>query len=108
MGGHLKVGFMSKPRVRVGIVGAGTNTRFRHIPGFRAIEGVEIVSVANRTAASAERVAKEFGIPQVIERWQDLVASPDIDAVMIGTWPNLHCEVTCAALAAGVGESAAV
>ena len=92
---------MSQPRVRIGIVGAGTNTRVRHIPGLRAIVGVEIVSVSNRTTASAERVAKEFGIPQVVERWQDLVASPDIDAVMIGTWPNMHCEVTCAALAAG-------
>ncbi len=92
---------MSKPRVRVGIVGAGANTRVRHIPGLRAVEGVEIVSVSNRTPASAERVAKEFGIPQVVEKWQDLVASPEIDAVMIGTWPNMHCEVTCAALAAG-------
>ena len=92
---------MSQQRVRIGIVGAGTNTRVRHIPGFRALEGVELVSVANRTPASAERVAKEFGIPQVVERWQDLVASPEIDAVMIGTWPNMHCEVTCAALAAG-------
>jgi predicted dehydrogenase len=92
---------MSQQRVRIGIVGAGTNTRVRHIPGFRALEGVELVSVANRTPASADRVAKEFGIPRVVERWQDLVASPDIDAVMIGTWPNMHCEVTCAALAAG-------
>ena len=92
---------MSKPRVRVGIVGAGMNTRVRHIPGFRAVEGVEIASISNRTTASAERVAKEFGIPKVVERWQDLVESPDIDAVMIGTWPNMHCEVTCAALAAG-------
>ena len=92
---------MSQQRVRIGIVGAGTNTRVRHIPGFRAIEGVELVSVANRTRASSERVAKEFSIPKVVERWQDLVASPEIDAVMIGTWPNMHCEVTCAALAAG-------
>lgn len=92
---------MSQPRVRVGIVGAGANTRVRHIPGFRAIEGVELVSVANRSVASAERVAREFEIPKVVERWQDLVASPDVDAVMIGTWPNMHCEVTLAALAAG-------
>lgn len=92
---------MSKSRVRVGLVGAGANTRARHIPGFRAIEGVEIVSVSNRTVSSSERVAQEFGIPQVVERWQDLVTSPDVDAVMIGTWPNMHCEVTCAALAAG-------
>ncbi|RLS51300.1 MAG: gfo/Idh/MocA family oxidoreductase [Planctomycetota bacterium] len=92
---------MSQSQVRIGIVGAGANTRARHIPGFRAIDGVEIVSVANRSLESARQVASDFQIPQVIERWQDLVASPEIDAVMIGTWPNMHCEVTCAALAAG-------
>ena len=29
--------------IRVGIVGAGNNTRVRHIPGLQAIPGVEIV-----------------------------------------------------------------
>ena len=32
---------MSNETIRVGIVGAGTNTRVKHIPGFQAIEGVE-------------------------------------------------------------------
>ena len=35
--------------VRIGIVGLGKNTRKRHVPGFRGIEGVELVSVCNRT-----------------------------------------------------------
>jgi predicted dehydrogenase len=87
--------------IRVGLVGAGNNTRVRHVPGFRSIPGVELVSVANRTPESSARAAREFGIPGTHARWQDLVADPKIDAVCIGTWPNLHCEVTCAALAAG-------
>jgi len=87
--------------IRVGVVGAGENTRVRHIPGLRAQPGVEIVAVANRSADSGARAAKELGIPRACRDWQELVALPDVDAVMIGTWPNLHCEVTCAALAAG-------
>lgn len=87
--------------IRVGIVGAGANTRLRHIPGFRGIDGVEIVAVANRTPESTERVAREFDIPHTFDSWQDLVADDGIDAVLIGTWPNLHCEITCAALDAG-------
>ena len=35
--------------IRIGIVGAGDNTRVRHIPGLQAQEGVEIVSVCNRS-----------------------------------------------------------
>jgi predicted dehydrogenase len=82
-------------------VGAGENTRRRHIPGLQAIPGVELVGVVNRTAESTARVARDFGIPKQYPDWQALVADDGIDAVVVGTWPNLHCEVTCAALAAG-------
>ena len=87
--------------LRVGLVGAGDNTRRRHIHGLRAVPGVEIVGVANRSAESTGRVAREFGIPVQYPNWQALIADDQIDAVVIGTWPNLHAEVTCAALAAG-------
>jgi len=87
--------------IRIGIVGAGANTRSRHIPNFKSQTGVEIVSVCNRSPESSEKTAKEFGIPRVCQHWKELVESSDIDAVVIGTWPYLHCPVTLAALAAG-------
>ena len=87
--------------IRVGFVGAGKNTRSRHIPGFQKQAGVELVSVANRSRESGERVAKEFGIARVYDDWRELVRADDVDAVCIGTWPYMHCEITLAALAAG-------
>ena len=92
---------MSSDSIRIGIVGAGANTRLRHVPGFRSIEGVELVGVVNRSAESSRRAAEEFEIPRTFDSWQQLVADEDIDAVMIGTWPNMHAEITCAALEAG-------
>ena len=91
---------MSKP-VRVGVIGAGANTRARHIPGFKAIPGVEVVAVCNRTKASGENVANEHGIRRVTDNWRDIIESPDIDAICIGTWPNLHGKITVAALRTG-------
>src|SRR5688572_1139380 len=88
-------------RIRIGIVGAGANTRLHHIPKLKKIEGVEIACVANRSRASSEKVAKEFGIPRVHDRWTDVVNDPEVDAVVIGTWPYMHCPVTLAALEAG-------
>ena len=87
--------------IRVGIVGLGANTRLRHVPGLRACRDVEITGVCNRSEASTEKAATELEIPKTYARWQDLVADDEIDAVVIGTWPYLHCEVTLAALAAG-------
>src|SRR5437868_2192903 len=87
--------------LRIGWIGAGANTRSRHIPGLKAIEDVAIVAVCNRRPGSTAAAAREFGIAKSYERWQDLVADPDIDAVVIGTWPYLHCPITLAALEAG-------
>jgi len=92
---------MNTQTIRVGLVGAGNNTRIRHIPGLRALPGVELVSVANRTRESGERVAREFGIGRVHEHWRDVVGADDVDAVCIGTWPYLHREITVAALEHG-------
>ncbi len=86
--------------IHVGIVGAGANTRSRHIPGLKALDGVEIVAVCNRRRESSERVAQAFGIPKIYDNWLELVQAPDVDAVVIGTWPYLHAPVTLAALEA--------
>jgi predicted dehydrogenase len=75
--------------------------RARHIPGLRAIDGVEILAVCNRRPGSTAAAAREFGIPRTYDRWEDLVADPEIDAVVVGTWPYLHCPITVAALETG-------
>ncbi len=90
---------MTNP-IRIGVIGAGANTTSKHIPNLQAIEGVEIVAVCNRSQASGERVAKEFGIPTVYTSWPELISAPDIDAVVIGTWPYMHARLVLAALAA--------
>lgn len=88
-------------KIKVGIVGAGGNTRKHHIPKLKAQKGVEVVAVANRSRESAQRAAKEFGIAQVADNWQEIIDNPDLDAVCIGTWPYLHAPITMAALQAG-------
>jgi predicted dehydrogenase len=92
---------MSGETIRVGFVGAGKNTRSRHIPGFQKLSGVELVAVANRTKESGERVAREFGVPRVYADWRELVRAHEVDAVCIGTWPYMHREITLAALEHG-------
>ena len=89
---------MSNGNLRIGIVGAGNNMRVRHVPGFRAVDGVDIVSVCNRSRESSERAAAEFEIPVVYDNWIDLVEADDTDAICIGTWPYMHCQMTLAAL----------
>jgi predicted dehydrogenase len=87
--------------LRVGVIGAGGNTRKLHIPGLQRQKGVEVVAVANRTRASGAAVAAEFGIETVCDSWDEIIDDPTIDAVCIGTWPYMHAPLTVAALDAG-------
>ncbi|MDA1018214.1 MAG: Gfo/Idh/MocA family oxidoreductase, partial [Planctomycetota bacterium] len=84
---------MSNDRIRVGIIGAGANTKLRHIPGFRAVRNVDILGVVNRSRESSTRIADEYDIPRTYDDWTHLLADPDIDAIQIGTWPDMHCIV---------------
>ena len=91
---------MAQDTIRVGVIGAGGNTTSRHIPGLQAIEGVEIVGVCNRSQESSQRVADQFGIPKTYGGWQEAIADTDTNAIVIGTWPYMHCRATIAALEA--------
>lgn len=92
---------MSRTEVRIGFVGAGAIVRDRHVPGLKKIPGVRLIGVINRSPGSSERAARELGIERVYPSWEALVGSDDIDAVIIGTWPYMHCPVTLAALKSG-------
>ena len=92
---------MAQDTIRVGIIGAGGNTTSKHIPGLQAIKGVEIVGVCNRSQESSQRVADQFGIPKTYGGWQEAIADADTNAIVIGTWPYMHCRATTAALEAG-------
>ena len=65
--------------LRIGLIGAGGNTRLRHIPGFLKCEGVEVVVLCKRSMESSQKVADEFGIPRVagdlrlVQRYLDAV-----------------------------------
>jgi predicted dehydrogenase len=87
--------------IRMGFIGAGTNTRLRHLPGLAEIEGVSLSMVANRSEASSRTVAEEFGIARIAPDWKTVVEDPEIDAVCIGTWPYMHAELSIAALKEG-------
>ena len=92
---------MTDNTIRVGVIGAGGNTKKFHIPGLQKQRGVEVVAVANRTLASAAKAADEFGIESARADWEEIVYDDSIDAVCIGTWPYMHAPITIAALQAG-------
>src|SRR3990172_11502727 len=87
-------------QLRVGIVGVGRHgVRYaRHAA--RDVDGLELVAVCRRDAASGERVARECGCDYVADA-RALIARPDIDAVVLVTLPTLLEPLVEAAAASG-------
>jgi predicted dehydrogenase len=88
-------------KLRIGIVGAGGIVRQRHLPGLRALPNVEVAAVCNSSIDSAQKFAKEFDIPDVLDDWAEMLDRDDIDIIWIGTPPVLHAPITISALEAG-------
>lgn len=104
--------------LRVGIIGIGAIAERAFLPGFAKPGSAEaarafpdwnfdgcpncqVVMLASRNRQNAERVAAEFGIPNVTNDWRELVAMDTVDAVCVCTPNRLHCEMTVAACRAG-------
>ena len=75
-------------KLRIGFAGAGDIVRTRHLPALKKNPDVEIVAVSNSTYESSERFCRENSLTALpIRDWAELVATPDIDVVWIGTTP---------------------
>ena len=51
--------------------------------------------------AFPKNLKKTTPILQVTDNWRKLIADPNINAIVVGTWPHLHKTITVAALRAG-------
>lgn len=86
--------------IKVGVVGGGFGRT--HLLAYRATPGVEVTSFCQRTKASAERVARDFGIPHVFTDYREMLSQAELDAVSLTTPTNVHLAMALDALDHGV------
>jgi len=72
--------------LNVGIIGLRFGVQM-HLPAFRSDERCRVVGVAGRDRESAERVARDLGVPKSFTDWQDLVSDREVDAIGIAVPP---------------------
>ena len=88
------------PPIRWAVLGPGRIAR-SFAAGLREAPGAELVAVASRDRARAETFAAEFGAVRAHDRYADLAADPEVDAVYAGTPHALHHDHTLLCLEAG-------
>jgi predicted dehydrogenase len=89
---------VTPPASTVGIIGLGYGRA--HIPAFQA-HGCRVVALCQRDRASAQMIADRYGVPQVFERWEEMLETARPEIVVIATPPHLHHAIALRAFAAG-------
>ena len=90
--GLVGTGYMGKAHaVALKCVGAVFNTRLRPV--------CEVI--CSTTADGAARKAAEYGFNGSTPHWQDLIANPSVEAIVIASPQTTHRQIALEALAAG-------
>lgn len=87
--------------LRVGVVGVGWAGR-QHLAAYHELPGVEIAAIAGQEPDLLAELGERYGAERLLERWEDLLEVPDLDAVSIAVPTFLHAPVAIAALKRGL------
>src|SRR5262245_16615400 len=92
----------SGQRLRCGILGTGSRASRAHIPALLSNVGIELVAACDVMEGHLQQAIAKIARPvAAYSDYQKLLASPEIDAVVVATPNCVHKEVVLAALQAG-------
>ncbi|MBC8570730.1 Gfo/Idh/MocA family protein [Zongyangia hominis] len=78
-------------KIKWGIMGTGWIAD-KFCTALHACEDAEVYAVGSRTQESADKFAKQYGIPKAYPTYEALVSDPEVDVVYIATPHRLHYE----------------
>ena len=87
--------------IRVGIIGAGGIASKLHLPELQTVTDAEVVVLAGRKQSRLETLCAQFDVPRWTHSYEEVIADPDIDAVVIALPHPLHVCYGLMALEAG-------
>ncbi len=86
--------------LRWGILGTGNIAR-QFAASFSTAERGRLSAVGSRTLETSRNFAQSFGVPTAHGSYDELVRSPEVDAVYVSLPNSMHHEWTIQALRAG-------
>lgn len=86
--------------IGIGIIGCGKIAQVRHLPEYADNQNVRIAGVFDNNTERAQEIAARYGA-KAYDSLEELLASPDIDAVSVCVANVAHCDVTIKALESG-------
>ena len=87
-------------KLHIGIISCSTMAQV-HMQGVMDNPNAELSMLCDINETLLQETAKKFGVSKTTTDYHQMLTDPDIDAVIIVTPDQTHCEITLAALAAG-------
>ena len=87
-------------KVHVGLVGCGEVAQ-KHANALKKIKEASIKAVADIDIKKAKNFAMKFGVKRYYNSLSNMLANEELDAVLILTNPQTHCELAIEAMNAG-------
>ena len=78
-----------KPLIRIGLVGCG-RIGLVHLAAIAKAQGVKVTMVSNPTISKAESAAAMYNVPEFTSDADEVITSPNVDAVWICSPSSLH------------------
>ncbi|MEM7285272.1 MAG: Gfo/Idh/MocA family oxidoreductase [Actinomycetota bacterium] len=88
--------------IRVGVVGTSWWADSMYLPALADHPAGRCVAVCGRNEATAAELAERWNVPLVFTDWREMIASGEIDAVIVASANDTHVPVTRAAVEAGL------
>ena len=86
--------------VGIGVIGSGRISE-NHLQALGKLPDAKLICTADINPESAQGKAEKYGAKQWVTDYHELLALPEVDAVVVCVPTFLHAEVVCAAAAAG-------
>ena len=92
---------MSKAKLPIGVIGLGRMGQVHARILAQQIHGAQLVAVADLVHGRAQSWAQRLGVPYWYDNPDDLLARPDLRAVVLATPSDTHADLVVAAARAG-------
>jgi predicted dehydrogenase/threonine dehydrogenase-like Zn-dependent dehydrogenase len=91
----------SEETIRYGLIGAGNFMSGTIVPSLRSSSQTEVSWITSASGLSAADLGRKIGSPSVGSDYTELIASPDVDAIISATRHNLAAKIAIDSLTAG-------
>jgi 2-hydroxy-4-carboxymuconate semialdehyde hemiacetal dehydrogenase len=86
--------------MKICMVGQGAFAK-KHLDGLARIEGAEVVTIYGRTAETTKAVAEKYRIPHWTTNFNEALAQPGVEAVILTSPTQVHAEQAIQCMRAG-------